>query len=287
MATKNPITKKGAPWTPDEDAVLALHYPKLTAAAVAETLGRTTTSVVCRASRLDIKANNAHRKYTPKEDAFLVAHYPTWSNDRLAKKLNATIHQLSQHARALGLKKTRATWLRIQRKNGREVAKRSVDTQFQKGLQVWNKGKKMRIDVYERAKPTMFKKGQVSRNKMAIGTEVLDPDGYKKRKVSDDRTIPNQHNWKLVHILLWETLKGPIPPKHVVTFKDGDKTNIVIDNLECIPRGVHAIRNKAKAAVKQDHRSTAHKAWRTRRLREALIANGVTDPVVVAKAKAA
>lgn len=38
-----------------------------------------------------------------------------------------------------------------------------------------------------------------------------------------------------LHRMVWEEKNGPIPAKHVLLFKDGDRRNIDISNLELLP----------------------------------------------------
>jgi len=46
-----------------------------------------------------------------------------------------------------------------------------------------------------------------------------------------------------MHHYVWEKHRGPIPPKHVITFKDGNRANCTIENLECISMADNARRN--------------------------------------------
>lgn len=45
-----------------------------------------------------------------------------------------------------------------------------------------------------------------------------------------DRGIKNVY----LHRLIWEESNGPIPEDHYIVFKDGDKSNVALDNLECL-----------------------------------------------------
>lgn len=38
-----------------------------------------------------------------------------------------------------------------------------------------------------------------------------------------------------LHRLVWEKKNGPIPPAHVLTFLDGNHTNVTLENLELVP----------------------------------------------------
>jgi hypothetical protein len=64
-------------------------------------------------------------------------------------------------------------------------------------------------------------------------------EGYLQRKVSD--TGNTVRDYVEVHRLLWEERHGPIPGSHVVIFRDGDRTNIVIENLMLVSRADHAV----------------------------------------------
>lgn len=61
-------------------------------------------------------------------------------------------------------------------------------------------------------------------NSKPVGTIVTDKDGYLRRKTETGK-------WELLHRLLWEETNGPIPEGCKVTFLDGNKQNVSIDNL--------------------------------------------------------
>lgn len=107
---------------------------------------------------------------------------------------------------------------------------RSVAARFQKGMVPANKGKKVSAEVYEAMSKTMFKPGNRPKNYLPIGSEVKDRDGYIKRKVAE----PNK--WAYVHRLVWEEANGAVPDGHAVVFRDGDKTNTALENLELVSR---------------------------------------------------
>ncbi|MDF5811770.1 Uncharacterised protein [Pseudomonas aeruginosa] len=92
-----------------------------------------------------------------------------------------------------------------------------------------------------RSSETQFKKGQKPHTWLPVGSTRVSADGYLQRKISDTGYPPR--DWKSIHILLWEEHVGPIPTGHCVCFKDNNKQNVVIDNLELITRAERMRRN--------------------------------------------
>lgn len=165
--------------------------------------------------------------------AAFAALYPHVPTQDLAKAAGITLAQAYRLATSLGLKKS-DTYLasphacRLRRGDGVGKASR-----FQPGHTTWNKGMKG-LDIG--GKETRFKPGVrhglAAKLYQPIGTERISKEGYLQRKVNDD--LPLQRRWRAVHVILWEETHGPVPPKHHVSFKDGDKRNIVISNLELV-----------------------------------------------------
>ena len=83
-----------------------------------------------------------------------------------------------------------------------------------------------------------------------IGTILPDTEGYLRIKVRD--AVPgkeptgfgNSKVWALYNRYLWEQHHGTIPPRHVVVFKDGNRANCVIENLDLVSRAEMARRNR-------------------------------------------
>lgn len=112
------------------------------------------------------------------------------------------------------------------------------DCRFGEGHQAWNKG--LKIDTGPNS--GSFKKGQLPHNYKPVGSERIHSNGYKERKMTDTGYPPD--DWVAIHRLLWEEYNGPIQKNHFVNFIDGDKTNVVIENLIMVSRGEHAVINK-------------------------------------------
>ena len=50
-------------------------------------------------------------------------------------------------------------------------------------------------------------------------------------------------DWRWIHHLVWEAAGREIPPGHALTFRDGDKRNAALDNLELLSRAELMARN--------------------------------------------
>ena len=175
-------------------------------------------------------------KWTPYEDELLEAFYPVMKTEEVAAMLNRAPHMVYNRAARLGIRKDRE--FMASEASGRIMREthRGRLTQFRKGITPWNKGKP--FIAGGRSVETRFKKG--SRKGRAneiwkpVGTERISRDGYLERKIHDG--MPLQSRWRAVHILAWEEANGPLPKGHAIAFKDGNKQNITLENLECISR---------------------------------------------------
>ena len=65
------------------------------------------------------------------------------------------------------------------------------------------------------------------------------PEGYLQRKMAD--TGVTRRDYVNVHHLIWREAGNDIPPGHILIFRDGNKANFALENLELITRkGKHA-----------------------------------------------
>ena len=106
---------------------------------------------------------------------------------------------------------------------------------FEKGHVPPNKGK--RGVCGKGCEKTWFKKGQMPHNHVPVGTEVMTTDGYLKIKIAEPKL------WKHKHIIEWEKHYGKVPEGCIISFKDGNKCNCVVENLFCITKAENAILN--------------------------------------------
>ena len=119
---------------------------------------------------------------------------------------------------------------------------------FVKGQAPLNKGKKMPYHPHSAA--TRFQKGsrtgRAAENYQPIGTERISRDGYLERKIHDG--MPMQSRWRLVHLVEWEAVHGPVPEGMCLKCLDGDRKNTDPANWTAIPRGVLPRLNGGKAS---------------------------------------
>lgn len=92
------------------------------------------------------------------------------------------------------------------------------------------------------AAPTLI--GCSARISFVVGTLRI-AEGQLQKKVNDG--FPYMRRWVAVQRLVWEAANGPIPPGHIVVFKDGrirtEEAQITLGVLELISRGENMRRN--------------------------------------------
>lgn len=198
----------------------------------------------------------------------LRALYPSLSTKSMERRLGHSQASIYGMAKKLGLKKSPeylARHCRLQKGSDIGSAFR-----FRKGQRPANKGLRRPGWHAGRMKETQFKKGELNGkaklNVKPVGTILADHDGYLRIKIRErqrgDAAGWNPEIWPCLHHKVWREHKGPIPPKHVVAFKDRNRQNCAIENLELISMAENARRNQM---------------WTTmpRELAEAIQLNGV------------
>lgn len=184
------------------------------------------------------KARGKRRVWSDEEVAELRRRYPHEVAWKIAADLSRPVHQVHAKANSLGLSKS-GEFLDSP-DSGRLAGERGHQTRFQKGQRSWNAGMKG-LQVGGRAKETQFKPGRKPHTWVPVGTVRTRSDGYLERKMTDTGYPPR--DWVALHVLLWREHHGEIPPGHAVVFKDGNKANIQLDNLELITRAELCRRN--------------------------------------------
>jgi hypothetical protein len=193
-----------------------------------------------------LRREHCRRPWTAEEDESLRVRYADESTAALASSLGRSLPATYNRAKKLGLVKS-ASYLASPAacRLRREATPASIATRFKPGQVPANKGVKRPGWAPGRMRETQFKAGErrgvATRLWKPVGTERVSKDGYLERKVNDD--LPLQARWRAVHLIEWEAIHGRIPAGHALVFKNGDKRDIRLDNLELITRAALMRRN--------------------------------------------
>lgn len=254
-------------WTKAEERKLRKLYPRSrTADLVTKFKNRSLKAIGSRAKILGIKKRGWHKHWTPAELKKLRKLYPNTAADKLAKLFKCTKAQIYNRAHKLRLKKTAEFISNIGRNP--KFAESGKKHRFPKGHVPLNKGVK---GWYSggRSSETWFKpgvrQGAAAEKWKPVGTHRYSKEGYLQIKHTDKG--PFHRRWKAVHTILWEKHNGPVPPGHAVAFKDGNKKNIVIENLELISRAELCRRNTIHRYPPEVKDAIRHLAGFNRRIR--------------------
>jgi hypothetical protein len=186
--------------------------------------------------------NRPKHYWTARERQTLRRRYPHEKTSKLAESMGLRLWQVNNMAHKLGLKKTAKYLASVDACRLRRGDNVGAPYRFPKGHVPANKGLRRPGWSVGRMRETQFKKGQKPPNaRFAIGDTRINTDGYIDRKISEDRV--GASNWRALHRILWEETHGPVPPGHLVVFKDGNKLNCVLENLELITLADNLRRN--------------------------------------------
>lgn len=179
------------------------------------------------------------RYWQPWEVGQLRLQYPHMLTAVIAVMLERPVESIYAKASTLGLVKTAEFFATpaAARTNGRQ----GIHTRFKKGQEPPNKGLRRPGWFRGRMRETQFKRGSKPHTWKPIGAERINADGYRDRKVTDTGYPPR--DWVGVHRLNWIAAHGPIPPGHIVRFKDGNKLNPELANLELVSLAENMRRN--------------------------------------------
>jgi hypothetical protein len=170
--------------------------------------------------------------WSEEEVALMVKNYPHRSTKEVAAMLGKSVKQCYGKANLLSLHKTSdylATESSGRLKNG------NIGTQFPKGNTPWNKGMKgLKIG----GEQTQFKKGTIPPNHRPVGSTRIDEEGYTSIKIAEPR------KWVLLHRHLYEQEHGKINRNEVIVFRDKNRGNFDINNLEKITMTENMERNR-------------------------------------------
>tara|TARA_R110000868_G_scaffold505_2_gene3765 strand:- start:73 stop:693 length:621 start_codon:yes stop_codon:yes gene_type:complete len=167
--------------------------------------------------------------------------FPHERTQGIADDLGLSYSQVASRAFSMGLKKT-LEFKRSESSGRHNLIEGGKKFRFTPGHTPFNKGKEMPLEIYDKVKATMFKKGNRPHNWKPDGTIVARKDAdqsgrvYLYYKVRDSK-------WILYHNKIWIDHNGPIPNKSIVRFIDGNTRNCDISNLEMVTMKDNMARN--------------------------------------------
>lgn len=182
-------------------------------------------------------AVQSRRFWTGAEEALLREIYADTSTADIAAQLGCTRSRVYVKAERLGLKKSAAylaspAACRLCRDDniGAQYRYRKGNVPANKGVRRpgWGPG---------RMKDNWFQPGCFPANRdpdfYVLGALRVNTDGYIDMRVSFE---PGSKGWRALHLILWEDTHGPIPKSHAVCFRNGDKLDVELANLELVSR---------------------------------------------------
>lgn len=173
-----------------------------------------------------------HRPWTDLELAALRRLYPSTDTREVAHFIGRSEHAVKMMAIKLGVRKSEEAMRQIHARTRFGGERRYPD-----GRRTWNKG--LRFQAGGRSVETRFKpgscNGRAAELVMPIGSERW-IDGYLWRKVAQRPGASMRGNWRQVHHLLWEQAGRTIPRGYALSFRNGNRSDIRLDNLELVSR---------------------------------------------------
>ena len=247
-------------WTDHLDNLLRRHYPKGDLDALADRIGVSIASLKSRAHVLKLHRRvNEHKPWTQRQLDYLRRHYATMSASELKAKVGHCEKSIYNRAKEMGLKKADGYMSQFGHRVAAHPASQAV--RFQKGHTPANKGKRqeqfMTAEQIEHSKATRFKPGHRPHNTRPIGYERITDDGYVFIKIADDKKMVLKHR----HV--WQQHHGEIPRGMLVVFRDGNRLNCDISNLQLISKADNARRNTA-AMTPEQRQARTDRAQETR-----------------------
>lgn len=195
--------------------------------------------------------------WTPAQRAILRKRYPDTHARKLIKPCGHPLSVVYREAARLGLKKSPKFRKAELARQGRRLKVAGRRHQFQKGQEPANKGLRRPGWHAGRMRETQFRKGHFPANKdrdyYVIGALRVNADGYIDMRISFE---PGARGWRGLHLILWEDEHGPIPKKHCLRFRDGDRLNVCLDNLVMLSRAgnmglntIHHLPDELKSTI--------------------------------------
>jgi hypothetical protein len=184
-------------------------------------------------------------RWTDNELSIIRARYPSEPTHRIAADMGRTPSQVYQQAHKLGLRKSAEYLASPAAQRVNSTNNRGGATRFKPGHATWNKGKEHRPPG--RSAEWQFKPGSTPPNRHPVGHIRMNADGY-----LDIKTAPGMRKWVALSRWNWRQAHGEYPPKgSTLIFRDGNRLNCAVENLECLTRAELMKRNSVHNLPKE------------------------------------
>jgi HNH endonuclease len=182
--------------------------------------------------------------WTAREVAVVRDLYPHTSTAKVARRLGRNVSAIYQAAAKLGLHKTPEYLASPDACRLRRGDNVGAPFRFRNGHVPANKGLRRPGYAPGRMKETQFKKGRFPINRdpefYVLGALRVNAGGYIDMRISFEK---GALGWKALHTILWEDAHGRVPRGYALCFKDRERMNVGLDNLELISRADLCRRN--------------------------------------------
>lgn len=172
----------------------------------------------------------------------ILRRYPDEKAASIAADFKVHITTIYGTAKRYNIKKSEAFNASEQSGRIKKGEQRSVTTQFKKGCQAANKGKRMEALIKNKAKLKKWKDGLWKKGNKPHNTGTDGEIRWRKNPGYYFIRISEGY-WEFLHRYLWKKENGDIPEGHNIVYKDGNHRNCTIENLDCISNEELALRN--------------------------------------------
>ncbi len=221
-------------WTHKELKCLEQNYHKFSMNQLCDILpGKSKSAIKNKARHLKLNKNR-NTRLNPSEVCEIINRYPNELAQVLADEFKVPIWNIYKLAYKYGIKKS-DQFLKSE-SSGRIQKGKSLSpkTQFKKGCPGATKGLRIEAIIKNKEKlrnwrdKCLWKKGHKPVNTAKDGEIRWRKNvGYYFIRISEN-------HWEFLHRHIWQEKKGEIPEGFNVVFKDGNRRNCKLSNLECI-----------------------------------------------------
>lgn len=223
-------------WTDKLDARLRELWPRHKALEVARLMGMSKIAVQSRAKRLGLNKDHDFRGlWSEEEERFFIEHYPNLRNIELAELLGRQEGQVESKAQRLKLKKSKEFWTEINAlPNAGKFGQRPP----------WNKGMK---GLFFGSTSGQFKAKNRPHNQKEDGAITIRWEQKTHRpivmyRVALKKWIPYAHH-------VFASYYGEVPKGMVVRFRNGNRLDFRLENLELVSKRENYLRNSASVQL--------------------------------------